>query len=29
VYVSANVAGGDRHNREAEAPYRGRIRLLA
>ena len=28
VYVSANVAGGDAHNREAEAPYRGRIRLL-
>ncbi|HEX7126232.1 MAG TPA: SIS domain-containing protein [Thermodesulfobacteriota bacterium] len=29
VYVSANVAGGDAHNREAEAPYRGRIRLLS
>lgn len=28
VYVSANVAGGDAHNREAEAAYRGRIRLL-
>lgn len=28
VYVSANVAGGDERNREAEAPYRGRIRLL-
>lgn len=28
VYVSANVAGGDEHNREVEAPYRGRIRLL-
>ncbi len=28
VYVSANVASGDARNREAEAPYRGRIRLL-
>lgn len=28
VYLSANVAGGDEHNRRVEASYRGRIRLL-
>jgi uncharacterized phosphosugar-binding protein len=28
VYLSANVAGGDEHNRQLEAKYRGRIRGL-
>ena len=28
VYLSANVPGGDEHNRELEAKYRGRIRGL-
>jgi len=28
VYLSANVPGGDEHNRALEAKYRGRIKLL-
>jgi uncharacterized phosphosugar-binding protein len=28
IYLSANVPGGDEHNRELEAKYRGRIRGL-
>jgi uncharacterized phosphosugar-binding protein len=28
VYLSANVPGGDEHNQELEARYRGRIRGL-
>ncbi len=28
VYLSANVAGGDEHNRALEAKYRGRLKLL-
>jgi uncharacterized phosphosugar-binding protein len=28
VYLSANVPGGDEHNRKLEAQYRGRIRGL-
>ena len=28
VYLSANVTGGDEHNRALEAKYRGRIKLL-
>ena len=29
VYLSANLPGGDEHNRRLEAKYRGRIRLLS
>jgi uncharacterized phosphosugar-binding protein len=29
VYLSANLPGGDEHNRHLEAKYRGRIKLLA
>lgn len=29
VYLSANVPGGDEHNRALEAKYRGRLKLLA
>ncbi|MBZ0169386.1 hypothetical protein MELA_00688 [Candidatus Methylomirabilis lanthanidiphila] len=29
VYLSANLPGGDDHNRRLEAKYRGRIKLLA
>jgi uncharacterized phosphosugar-binding protein len=28
VYLSANLPGGDEHNRQLEAKYKGRIRLL-
>jgi len=28
VYLSANLPGGDEHNRALEAKYRGRIRDL-
>jgi uncharacterized phosphosugar-binding protein len=29
VYLSANLPGGDEHNRQLEARYKGRIKLLA
>ncbi|MDE2059717.1 MAG: hypothetical protein KGJ27_08355, partial [candidate division NC10 bacterium] len=29
VYISANLPGGDEHNRRLEAKYKGRIILLA
>ena len=29
IYLSANLPGGDEHNRRLEAKYRGRIKLLA
>ena len=29
VYLSANLPGGDEHNRRLEAKYKGRIRLLS
>jgi uncharacterized phosphosugar-binding protein len=29
VYLSANLPGGDEHNRQLEAKYKGRIKLLA
>ena len=29
VYMSANIPGGDEHNHELEARYRGRLRRLA